>query len=89
MLSMLPFAAVMAIAALGQTLVVSHGGIDLSVPGGMALAAVLATKLPAVSGVPVWAAVALGLVAGRAGRTGPSASPWSGSPSRRSWPRWR
>src|SRR5690606_26889720 len=66
-LSMLPFAAVMAIAALGQTLVVAHGGIDLSVPGGMALAAVLATKLPAGSGVPVWAAVGLALVAGALG----------------------
>ncbi|MER7363103.1 ABC transporter permease [Nonomuraea wenchangensis] len=66
-LSMLPFAAVMAIAALGQTLVVAHGGIDLSVPGGMALAAVLATKLPAASGVPVWAAVGLALVVGALG----------------------
>ncbi|MER6826064.1 ABC transporter permease [Streptosporangium sp. NPDC000563] len=63
-LSMLPFAAVMAIAALGQTLVVSQGGIDLSVPGVMALAAVLATKLPTVTSVPVWAAVAMGIAVG-------------------------
>ena len=37
LLSMLPFAAVLAIVALGQTLVVQQGGIDLSVPGAMSL----------------------------------------------------
>ena len=36
-LTMLPFAAALAIAALGQTLVVMQGGIDLSVAGGLAL----------------------------------------------------
>jgi ribose transport system permease protein len=46
LLSMLPFAAVLAIATLGQTLVVQQRGLDLSVPGSMALAAVLVTKLP-------------------------------------------
>ena len=34
---MLPFAAVLAIASLGQTLVVMQGGIDLSVAGGLSL----------------------------------------------------
>jgi ribose transport system permease protein len=46
LLSMLPFAAVLAIAAAGQTLVVQQRGLDLSVPGMMALGAVLCTNLP-------------------------------------------
>jgi ribose transport system permease protein len=33
LLGMLPFAAVLAITAVGQTLVIQQGGIDLSVPG--------------------------------------------------------
>ena len=40
---MLPFAAVLAIIALGQTLVVMQGGIDLSVPGSVSLVIVLVT----------------------------------------------
>jgi ribose transport system permease protein len=44
LLSMLPFAAILAIAAIGQTLVVQQGGLDLSLPGAMSLAAVLVTK---------------------------------------------
>jgi ribose transport system permease protein len=43
---MLPFAAVLALASAGQTLVVQQRGLDLSVPGSMALGAVLVTKLP-------------------------------------------
>jgi ribose transport system permease protein len=50
LLSMLPFAAVLAIAAAGQTLVVQQRGLDLSVPGMMALGAVLCTNLPQVHG---------------------------------------
>lgn len=46
LLSMLPFAAVLAIASVGQTLVVQQRGLDLSVPGSIALGAVLVTKLP-------------------------------------------
>jgi ribose transport system permease protein len=46
LLGMLPFAAVLAIAAMGQTLVVQQGGIDLSVPGMMSLAIVLLTSYP-------------------------------------------
>ena len=61
LLSMLPFAAVLAIAAAGQTLVIQQRGLDLSVPGQMAFAAVLATALPVSAGLPVWFAVALGL----------------------------
>jgi ribose transport system permease protein len=46
LLSMLPFASVLAIVALGQTLVVQQGGIDLSVPGSMSLAIVIVTHYP-------------------------------------------
>jgi ribose transport system permease protein len=68
LLSMLPFAAILAIAAIGQTLVVQQGGLDLSVPGGIALAAAMVTKIPGGDGgklVPV-----LLLVAGAALVTG-------------------
>lgn len=43
----LPFAAVLAIAGLGQMLVVQQGGFDLSVPGGVSLAVVIASHYPA------------------------------------------
>jgi len=42
-LGMLPFAAVLAIAALGQTLVVMQGGIDLSIAGTISLVIVIIT----------------------------------------------
>ena len=38
------FASILAIAAIGQTLVVQQGGLDLSVPGVISLAAVLVTN---------------------------------------------
>jgi len=62
LLSMLPYAAVLAIVSAGQTLVVQQRGLDLSVPGQMALAAALATVLPDTMGVAVWLAVALGII---------------------------
>lgn len=43
LLGMLPFAAVLAIAGLGQTLVVQQGGIDLSVPGAISVTIVIST----------------------------------------------
>jgi ribose transport system permease protein len=46
-LTMLPFAAILAIAAAGETLVIQQRGIDLSVAGMISLAAVVVTKLPA------------------------------------------
>jgi ribose transport system permease protein len=72
LLSMLPFAAILAIAAVGQTLVVQQGGLDLSVPGAIALAAALVTKVPGgdtgklvpVLLLVIGAAVATGLVVG-------------------------
>jgi len=72
LLSMLPFAAILAIAAIGQTLVVQQRGLDLSVPGSIALAAALTTKLPESMGlfpallVIAGAAVATGLIVGLA-----------------------
>ncbi len=44
---MLPFAAVLAIIAIGQTLVVQQAGIDLSVPGIVSLVVVIMTHYPA------------------------------------------
>jgi ribose transport system permease protein len=43
---MLPFAAVLAVIALGQTLVIQQAGIDLSVPGTVSLAVVIVTHYP-------------------------------------------
>ncbi|OKI65540.1 hypothetical protein A6A27_24495 [Micromonospora sp. CB01531] len=62
--SMLPFAAILMIAALGQSLVIAHGGIDLSVPGAVALAAVFVTKVPEMLGVSLPVAALLGLLVG-------------------------
>src|ERR1044071_9941889 len=45
-IGMMPFAAVLAIAGLGQMLVVQQGGIDLSVAGGISLAVVTVTHVP-------------------------------------------
>ena len=47
LLTMLPFASALAIASLGQALVVMQGGIDLSVAGGLSLYVVILTKYPA------------------------------------------
>ena len=46
LLTMLPFASALAIAGLGQTLVVMQGGIDLSVAGGLSLYVVILTHYP-------------------------------------------
>lgn len=43
---MLPFAAVLAIVALGQTLVIQQGGFDLSVPGSISIVVVICTHYP-------------------------------------------
>ena len=44
--STLPFAAVLAIAAIGQTLVIQQRGLDLSVAGMISLTAIIVTKYP-------------------------------------------
>jgi ribose transport system permease protein len=46
LLSTLPFAAVLAIAAIGQGLTIQQGGIDFSVVGAISLAAILVSKVP-------------------------------------------
>ncbi|WP_078917049.1 ABC transporter permease [Streptomyces sp. NRRL S-813] len=63
LLSMLPFAAVLAMAAAGQTLVVQQRGLDLSVPGMIALAAGLCTCMVQSHGWPAWLAVTVAVVA--------------------------
>ncbi|MEU1597035.1 ABC transporter permease [Streptomyces sp. NPDC005708] len=63
LLSMLPFAAVLAMAAAGQTLVVQQRGLDLSVPGMIALAAAICTCMVQSHGWPTWLAVTVAVVA--------------------------
>ncbi|MFN8623428.1 MAG: ABC transporter permease [Chloroflexota bacterium] len=43
---MAPFAAILAVAAAGQTLVIQQRGLDLSLPGMISLTTVLVTKIP-------------------------------------------
>ena len=59
---MLPFASILAIAAVGQTLVIQQRGLDLSVPGMMAFGAALASGLPQWYGWPTWLAIAVAIV---------------------------
>jgi ribose transport system permease protein len=57
----LPFAAVLAIVGLAQMLVVQQGGFDLSVAGGVSLAVVIATHVPAGDDAALPAAVLMAL----------------------------
>jgi ribose/xylose/arabinose/galactoside ABC-type transport system permease subunit len=59
-----PYGAVLGIAALGQMLVVMTGGIDLSVPGTMSLAAVIMVGVGDGSNEQIWVAVATAIAAG-------------------------
>lgn len=69
---MLPFAAVLAIIAIGQTLVIQQAGIDLSIPGTVSLVVVIMTHYPAGDSGKLAAAIlisfavaiAFGLLAG-------------------------
>ena len=61
--AMAPYAAVLGIAALGQMLVVMTGGIDLSVPGTMSLAAVIMIGVGAGSDQNIAVAIATALAA--------------------------
>ncbi len=65
---LLPFAGILAVAAVGQHLVVQQRGLDISVAGTFSLAAVLVTALQTGSGsaVEAWGLVALALAAGAA-----------------------
>lgn len=58
---MLPFASVLAVAALGQTLVIQQGGIDLSVPGAISLTVVVSTHQAAGDDSRLFGAVAMAL----------------------------
>ena len=72
LLSMLPFAAILAIASIGQTLVIQQRGLDLSVPGMITLTTIIVTqyphgdsaRLPAAFGLVVLACIASGVVSG-------------------------
>jgi ribose transport system permease protein len=74
LLGMLPFAAILAIAAAGQTIVVQQGGLDLSVPGVISLSAVTVARyshghdgqLLAALAIVAAACVASGLISGLA-----------------------
>jgi ribose transport system permease protein len=57
----LPFAATLAIVGLGQMLVVQQGGFDLSVPGAVSLAVVVATHVPAGNNADLLPAVLLAI----------------------------
>jgi ribose transport system permease protein len=69
---MLPFASIVAIAAVGQTLVIQHGGLDFSVPGMIALSTIIVTqypqgsagKLPMAIGLVLLASTLAGLLSG-------------------------
>ncbi|WP_431301085.1 ATP-binding cassette domain-containing protein [Tabrizicola sp. BL-A-41-H6] len=69
-LSLLPFVATLAIASIGQHLVVQQRGLDISIAGTMSLAAVIVTKLPeggASTGELMWfifVALAMGMIVG-------------------------
>jgi ribose transport system permease protein len=63
LLTMLPFASALAIASLGQTLVVMQGGIDLSVAGGLSLYVVIVTKYPAGDNSRLLAAIGIAFLA--------------------------
>jgi ribose transport system permease protein len=64
--SMLPFAAVLAIASVGQALVIQHAGIDLSIPGCMSMTAVIVTQFPHADDGRLALGVALALAAAAA-----------------------
>lgn len=57
--SMLPFAALTAIVAVGQTLVIQQGGLDLSIPGAVTLGALIVAKFGATWGLTTAIVVAI------------------------------
>jgi ribose transport system permease protein len=72
LLSMLPVAGILAIASIGQTLVIQQRGLDLSVPGMITLTTIIVTRvpnghddrLPEAIGLVLLACIASGLVSG-------------------------
>ncbi len=63
LLSMLPFAAILAIVAAGQTVIIQQAGIDLSVPGAVSLAAMLQNTIAAGHDANVGIAILVSLAA--------------------------
>jgi ribose transport system permease protein len=67
MAGMIPFASVLAMVALGQTLVIQQGGIDLSVPGVVSLSGVIvsyySSKEPGMGGSTLGLAIVYCLIA--------------------------
>jgi ribose transport system permease protein len=59
LLNVLPFAGVLAIATIGATLVIQQGGLDLAVPGGISLGAVVVTTHASGGNVALWVVLAL------------------------------
>ncbi|WFS04361.1 ABC transporter permease [Rhizobium tumorigenes] len=57
----LPFAAIIAVVGLGQLLVVQQGGFDLSLPGSVSLAVVVATHYPQQNDALLYQAVLIAL----------------------------
>jgi ribose transport system permease protein len=64
--AMLPFAGVLAIAAIGQTLVIQQGGLDLSVPGTFSLGVVLVVVVPSGDPSKLWLGLLVTIGAGLA-----------------------
>lgn len=65
--AMLPFAGILAVAAIGQTLVIQQGGLDLSVAGLFSLGAVLVVTIPGADSGQLPLALAVVLAAGLGG----------------------
>ena len=63
LLGMVPFAAILAVVAAGQTLVIQQGGIDLSVAGMVSLGVVILTRIPNGDNSKLLGAAALAFVA--------------------------
>ena len=77
--STLPFAAILAIVGIGQTLVIQQRGLDLSVPGIVSLSAILITRLPTGSVPGLWLAIVVVLgVSALAGLVSGLAVTWLG-----------
>ncbi|MFC5503155.1 ABC transporter permease [Lysinimonas soli] len=62
-ISMLPFAALIAVVAIGQTLVIQQGGLDLSVAGAVTLGAVIAAKLGSDGRIGLVATILIAILA--------------------------
>jgi ribose transport system permease protein len=62
-ISMLPFAALTAIVAVGQTLVIQQGGLDLSIPGAITLGALIVARFGADDSWGLTTAIVVAVVA--------------------------